>query len=101
MNDACHQSRFSSTVGSRSPTRASEKSEILPSRGTDTDVAYAERQRPVARDEQIPVLSDEPFLMRSLGSKPFLQTPSVPTVLGRLKFGTAGIMAVARGSGLM
>ena len=33
--------------------------------------------------------------MRSLGSRPFTQTPSVPTVLRRLKFGTAGIMAAA------
>ncbi|KAG6122291.1 hypothetical protein E4U13_002704 [Claviceps humidiphila] len=66
--------------------------EGLSRRGTDLDVAYAGRERPVARDEHIPVLgravSDE-----VVGERRFTQTPSVPTVLGRLKSGTASIMA--------
>ncbi|KAG5942041.1 hypothetical protein E4U60_007518 [Claviceps pazoutovae] len=65
--------RFRSTVESHSPSRASEKGErferkgvcdagqrglrqSLSSRGTDPNVAHAERERPVARDEHIPVL---------------------------------------------
>ncbi|KAG6256944.1 hypothetical protein E4U23_000096 [Claviceps purpurea] len=96
--------RFSSTVESHSPSGASEKArgsngkasatQGSASRGTDPNVAYAERERPVARDEHILVLgralSDE-----VVGEQTFYQTPSVPTVLRRLKFGAAGIMAAA------
>ncbi|KAG6239499.1 hypothetical protein E4U25_000649 [Claviceps purpurea] len=58
--------RFSSTVESHSPSGASEKArgsngkasatQGSASRGTDPNVAYAERERPVARDEHILVL---------------------------------------------
>ncbi|KAG5956900.1 hypothetical protein E4U57_002174 [Claviceps arundinis] len=101
---ACHQSRFSSTVGSHSPSRASLRYTSSPgSTGTEFPGAARKAREAVARDEHIPVLgralSDE-----VVGEQTFYPDAVCADCLGEIKIrhcrhhGRGGFF-LARGNG--